>query len=145
MTAIFRAPDAADVRRLVVAAGLPADDLADQDLGHFLAAGRPGAVTGVVGLELYGDVALLRSLVVDPSRRGTGEGKALVAAAEQHAAAEGVKTMFLLTTTAAPFFARLGYVDADRQAAPDAIRRTREFSSLCPSTASFMVKPVTRA
>jgi amino-acid N-acetyltransferase len=96
-----------------------------------------------VGLELHGDVALLRSLVVEPAHRGSGDGVALVAAAEEHARHHGVRQIYLLTTTAAPFFARLGWRDADRDGAPDAIRRTREFSGLCPSTASFMVKAVT--
>lgn len=134
----FSQPNAADVRRLVGAADLPTDDLGEQDLAHFLGIGAP--CHGVVGLELHGDAALLRSLVVAQDRRGTGDGKVLVAAAEQHARENGVRRIYLLTTTAAPFFARLGWSDADRASAPDAIRATREFSSLCPSTASFMVK-----
>ena len=135
-------PSASEIRRLVTAASLPADDLDALDLDHFLAIGAPDAAAGVVGLEIYGDVALLRSLVVDPARRGHGDGKALVAAAERHAREHGVKRIFLLTTTAAPFFARLGYRDADRQVAPEPIQRTREFSSLCPSSASFMAKTI---
>ena len=72
--------------------------------------------------------------------RGAGCGKALVAPAESPARAAGVVELSLLPTTAERFFERLGYVRAAREDAPEAIRRTREFASLCPSTAAFMVK-----
>lgn len=93
-----------------------------------------------MGLELLGQEALLRSLVVEASHRGTGGGRTLVAAAEEHARAEGVRSVYLLTTTAAPFFERLGYSRVDRACAPATIQATREFISLCPATATFMVK-----
>ena len=139
---IFLAPSLEAVRELITASDLPAGDLESPGI-EFLAAGTRHAVNGVVGLEAYGDVGLLRSLAVRGERRGKGHGQALVAAIESHAARRGVRTLYLLTTTAAPFFARLGYQPADRAAAPDAIRKTREFSQLCPSTAAFMAKALT--
>jgi arsenate reductase len=81
---------------------------------------------------------LLRSLVVDAGRRGTGEGAALLRHAESQARARGVRTLYLLTTTAEPFFARHGYARAAREAAPPAIRATREFSGICPASSAFM-------
>jgi hypothetical protein len=36
--------------------------------------------------------------------------------------------------------ARLGYVRAAREDAPEAIRREREFAELCPSSSALMVK-----
>jgi amino-acid N-acetyltransferase len=138
MTTVFHQPSRATVEPLLRAAGLPTDDLDALDYAHFVAVGDADQPDGVVGIELHGDAALLRSLVVAPVKRGTGDGRALVAAIERHARAHGVRRMYLLTTTAAPFFARLGYRDTPRPDAPDAIRATREFSSLCPSTASFM-------
>jgi amino-acid N-acetyltransferase len=138
MTTVFHQPTRATVEPLLRAADLPTDDLDALDFAHFVAIGDPAQPDGVVGIELHGEAALLRSLVVAPVKRGTGDGRALVAAIEQHARAHGVRRMYLLTTTAAPFFARLGYRDTPRPGAPDAIRATREFSSLCPSTAAFM-------
>lgn len=140
MTQTYADPEREQVLRLAAAAGLPTADLAGVDLSHFLACGRRDRPDGVVGLEVYGAVALLRSLAVDQEQRGAGKGKALVEGAETHARAQGVREIYLLTTTAETFFRRLGYVPADRASAPPAIRDTPEFSSLCPSTAAFMVK-----
>jgi amino-acid N-acetyltransferase len=94
----------------------------------------------VVGLELLGATALLRSLAVDAGARGEGSGTALVEAAEGHAIREGVETVYLLTTTAERFFERLGYVRVAREKAPPEIRRTREFSEMCSETAVLMMK-----
>ena len=43
-------------------------------------------------------------------------------------------------TTAERFFEYLGYRRIGREETPKAIRNSREFSSLCPSTAIVMVK-----
>ena len=94
---------------------------------------------GIVGLELYGSCALLRS-AVSPRRRGEGIGEALLVHAEQAAAQRGVMELYLLTTTAERYFSRRGYDVVDRATAPDAITRTRQFSELCPSSSILMVK-----
>lgn len=140
MLSIFRHPSLAQVRRLTAAGELPTDDLGEADLAHFFGAGTADELLGVVGLELLGDTALLRSLAVAAEARGSGYGRALVAAAERHAAGLGVRSLYLLTTTAADFFARLGYRRVERESAPDGVRRTREFASLCPASAAFMLK-----
>src|SRR4051812_14865939 len=88
---------------------LPTTDLTEQHCEHFFLFGPPAAPTGLVGLELSGAVGLLRSLAVQQGNRGAGHGTALVRYAEDHARAYGVRDLFLLTTTAEAFFARLGY------------------------------------
>ena len=140
MPSVFRNPELHDVQRLVAGAGLPTEDLADVDLSHFFGCGSRERPSGVVGLEVFGGAALLRSLVVDPSERGTGGGRLLVAAAEEHARSQGVRSMYLLTTTAERFFEHLGFRRVDRDGAPAAIQATREFANLCPASAAFMVK-----
>lgn len=126
-------------------AGLPTADLSQVDLSHFFGCGAVDRPHGVVGLELLGTEALLRSLAVEADSRGAGSGRALVAAAEEHARELGVTSIYLLTTTAAEFFERLGYVRADRETAPPAVRRTREFGDLCPASAVFMAKQLSGA
>lgn len=121
-------------------AGLPIEDLEPSVLWGFLVARRVGEPVGAAGLECHGGVALLRSVVVDEPLRGTGLGKRLVAAAEKRARGLGINDLYLLTTTAPRFFASLGYVPADREDAPEAIRQTAQFSQLCPSSSAFMVK-----
>ena len=50
-----------------------------------------------------------------------------------------MRHLHLPTTTAAPFFRALGYADADRAEAPSAAT-SREFTSLCPASATYLVK-----
>jgi amino-acid N-acetyltransferase len=126
--------------RLLRDAGLPTEDLTEGHVEHFYFAGPAGQPTGLVGLEIFGDVALLRSLVVREQRRGTGEGQRLLAHAEEQARSKGVRSLYLLTTTAEPFFARRGYEHAPRDTAPAAIRASREFAGLCPASSAFMAK-----
>jgi amino-acid N-acetyltransferase len=124
--------------RLLEQAELPTADLTEAHCESFFFAGSPSQPTGLVGLEIFGDVALLRSLVVTPERRGTGEGSALLEHAENAARARGVRALYLLTTTAERFFAKHGYARAPREAAPPAIRATREFAGICPASSAFM-------
>jgi amino-acid N-acetyltransferase len=50
------------------------------------------------------------------------------------------RSLWLITTSAAEFFERLGYVKCDRAAVPTAISTTTEFSALCPANADVLVK-----
>ena len=125
---------------LLTAARLPTEDLTERHRGHFFYSGPASHPDGLVGLELLGDVALLRSLVVADGRRGTGMGSELLAHAEREARARGVKRLYLLTTTAEAFFGKRGYAPAARDAAPEAIKATREFAGICPASSAFMVK-----
>jgi amino-acid N-acetyltransferase len=138
--AISAAPEVSAAVALLAASQLPTQDLTDRHLEHFFFAGSREAPAGLVGLELFGDVALLRSLVVAESLRGNGAGAALVRHAEVYARARGVRCVYLLTITAEGFFARRGYIRDSREAAPVEIRNTREFSSLCPAGSAFMSK-----
>ena len=131
------------LRDLLGTVDLPVDDLDALDLAHCLRCGSEDDPQGVVGLELYGEHGLLRSLAVRPSSRGRGCGVALVEAAERHAATHGVRTLHLLTETAEGFFGSLGYRPAQRSEAPEAIRSTRQFSGLCPNSAAFLSKTLT--
>ena len=92
------------------------------------------------GVEVHGSAGLLRSVVVERSARGEGLGSAVCEHLESEALAEGVETLYLLTTTASGFFDDRGYVEVERSEAPEAIRGTTEFADLCPSTATCMRK-----
>jgi amino-acid N-acetyltransferase len=125
---------------LLEAASLPIADITDAHMHDFFYCGSASAPTGLVGLELHGEDALLRSLVVLPDRRSHGLGAALVEHAERHAKSRGARSIFLLTTTAEGFFERHGYRSIGREAAPAAIRHTREFADICPASSAFMFK-----
>ncbi len=131
--------------RLLEEAKLPTADLTAGHLEHFFGCGTQDAPRGVVGLEVHGDDALLRSLAVGLRARGRGCARALVARAERYAREHGVRRIYLLTTTAADFFARLGYKRVEREKAPGSIRATSEFSALCPVSSVLVLKELPMA
>jgi amino-acid N-acetyltransferase len=97
-----------------------------------------GAMVGVIGLQSCGDVGLLRSLAVDPAHRDHGIARALCDLAFEVARARDMRELWLLTTTAETYFARLGFTLVAREAAPAQVRATAQFASLCPATARVM-------
>lgn len=137
---IRQRPPHLSVVALLEAEGLPASDLTETHLEHFFFTGSDGAPSALVGLEIYGEAALLRSLVVSVAARNQGLGSVLLLHAEEYAAAHQVRALYLLTTTAEPYFAHRGYRRIDRSEAPPSIQSTREFAGLCPSRSAFMIK-----
>lgn len=134
--------DFAGVVRLLEASDLPTAGL-DRCLPDFLVAEESGRVVGAIGLEVYGDCALLRSAVVDAGRRGTGVGVDLVESLLRRAATRGVREVYLLTTTAEHFFPRFGFTRIPRSDVAPAVRASEEFRGACPDTAIAMCR-VTR-
>lgn len=128
------------VLSLLAAAGLTTGDLEGAAMGGFLVAAGDDGLVGVAGIEAFGTEGLLRSVAVAPAARGKGLGAALVAAAEAHAMLAGLRALYLLTTTAPEFFARLGYERVDRDEAPPGIAGSAEFARLCPASAACMRK-----
>ena len=136
----FIKPSEAGVKRLLNESQLISSDLTPEHLKHFFGLGTKEEPEGVVGLELFDSVALLRSLAVVSSRRRAGLGSKLVVHAEEYARNKGIKTLYLLTNTAESFFKHRGYQLTTRDDAPSAIRETKEFSEICPVSSAFMVK-----
>jgi len=137
---IFIQPLETSVKRLLNESRLISSDLTPEHLRYFFGLGTKEEPEGVVGLELFGTVGLLRSLAVVSSCRRTGLGSKLVAHAEDYARNKGIKSLYLLTNTAEAFFKRRGYKRTGRDDAPLAIRETKEFSEICPVSSAFMVK-----
>lgn len=129
-----------EVEALLTEAELPVSDLGNHRGLNLLGVRESGRLIGVVGIEVYGDVGLLRSLAVAPDHRRAGLGAGLVSSAETWAAERGVRTLYLLTTTAAEFFANRGYETVPRSEAPVAIAATAQFAGLCPASSTFMRK-----
>ncbi|AUV83911.1 GNAT family N-acetyltransferase [Salinigranum rubrum] len=127
------------VERLLARNDLPTADVRANP-GYFFVAFEGEQKVGVGGIERFPPDGLLRSVVVEESMRGRGAGAALCDRLEHEAASDGVDTLYLLTTTAADFFAARGYERVDRADAPASIRGTSQFESLCPDTATVMRK-----
>ncbi|URW75910.1 arsenic resistance N-acetyltransferase ArsN2 [Sphingomonas donggukensis] len=131
----------ADLATELEAAGLVVSDLADPDRRFFRFEDAAGVV-GYGGVEGLGADRLVRSLVVTANRRGQGLGAAMLAAIERAAADDGAASLYMLTTTAEPFFRGRGYETARRDDAPAAIASSAEFRTLCPASATFLCKRI---
>ena len=127
-------------REWLAGAGLPIDDLTPAHMQNFLVAMTATGPVGMIGLEQFGAIGLLRSLVVDPGKRSAGLGRKLVDALEGKAARDGIRELWLLTIDADAYFVARGYELRDRNDAPAVIRQTPEFSSLCPGDAFLLSK-----
>lgn len=117
---------------------LPTQDLDGDKLLYVLKQGERNI--GTAGLEIFDDCGLLRSVSILKEELGKGYGKFLNEAIEQYAKESGINCLYLLTTTAEHFFDKQGYCKIKREDAPEAIRLTTEFASLCPSSAVVMKK-----
>ena len=132
--------DFAAATSLLQAAGLPVTDLSADRLDDFLVASSGEGIVGIVGLEAHAGIGLLRSLVSHADAREAGLGRRLVAAIEARARGLGITELWLLTIDAQRYFENRGYTVQERSAAPDAIRGTAEFTTLCPADAVLMRK-----
>lgn len=132
-----RADSVPEIEALLTANDLPAADVAANPECFYLAV-DDGDVVGCGGLEVHGSAGLLRSMVVRQSVRGEGYGGAIASELAREARDAGLDELYLLTTTAAGFFAHRGYERVDRERAPDAIRATTQFTELCPASATCM-------
>lgn len=123
-------------------AGLPADDLAEPGRTFFAYRTLAGDLVGYGGYEALGGHALLRSIVVLPESRASALGRNLVALLLRRAFDDGARRAWVLTTSAAPFFEKVGFKTVARDDAPATVLATRQAASLCPSDASLLVRTI---
>jgi amino-acid N-acetyltransferase len=135
-----QAHDLAPARELLRRVALPEDGVVDH-FGNYLVVRDASRLVGLCGVEVCGDDGLLRSVAVDPDYRGEGIGSLLVAGAKELARKLALRDLYLLTTTAAPFFRRQGFEDWARDKAPAPVRETWEFRAGCPASSALMRCP----
>ncbi|MEJ2289109.1 MAG: GNAT family N-acetyltransferase [Deinococcales bacterium] len=125
------------ILRLLDAARLPKDGLEASHVHLFVAEGarKDGLPAGVVGFELVGDAALLRSLAVRHDERGRGLGIGLIRHAQRRAQAAGARTAYALSTTIPELLVRLGFTSASRAELPAAVLASPELKGACPASA----------
>jgi amino-acid N-acetyltransferase len=128
------------LKAALVRAGLPADDVGDPYLLAWRFETYEDVPVGFGCLEISGDDGILRAVVTLPPLRQIGLGAAMVDVLEAEVRARRCQAIYLLTTSEADFFARLGYAPCVLSDVPEAIRATRPFTALCPPTATLMVK-----
>jgi len=114
---------------LVRAVHLPPDGIAET-IAYFWVAREGERIVGTVGLEIYDDLALLRSLAVTPELQRTGLGRALTETVLSYLTARQFRAVYLLTTTAEAFFARHGFSLLARDEVPASVQQSVEFQGV---------------
>lgn len=119
---------------------LPTADISFETTKNFYGIYNKNILIAAIGIEYYYPTALLRSLVVDENERENGLGIELIKFIEDKCRRDNIEEIYLLTTTAEKYFLKYGYVKIERSEAPEKIKKTSQFSDLCPSSSAFMRK-----
>jgi N-acetylglutamate synthase-like GNAT family acetyltransferase len=125
------------VKALLLANKLPLDG-AQAHLDTYLLAVSNGEVVGSAGAEVYGHIALLRSVAVAPGLHKQGIGKLLLDRLIHEAQRRDIARLYLLTVTAPEYFAQFGFKRGKIDEAPQALKASAEFQGACPACAAFM-------
>lgn len=131
------AEDLPAVQLLLTSVKLPLEGV-EEHLADFLILSQEGELIGTVGLEMYGDKALLRSLAVTPQEQGKGYGIRLYQAIIRKAQEQKIAEIYLLTETAEKFFAARGFEKISRERVDERVKTSVEFQSACPASAACM-------
>ena len=129
--------DLKSITQLLESASLPTLGVAEH-VQHFLVAEQEDAVVGAIGLEVYGETALLRSAVIASSMQRVGIGGLLYTRVIEQARRLGIQRLILLTNTAEEYFARKGFKKIEQKRVTGPITTSVEFTGACPSHAACM-------
>ena len=125
------------IKALLLANKLPTDG-AQAHLNTYLLAVANGEVIGSAGAEVYGQIALLRSVAVAPGLHKQGIGTLLLDRLLLEARRRDIGRLYLLTVTAPEYFAQFGFKRGKIEDAPQALKASAEFQGACPACAAFM-------
>lgn len=142
ISGVARTADSNDfktVTTLLQSENLPIEDIV-RELPHFFVIEDGNNVIAVGGLEVYGNDGLVRSMIVDPNYRNRSLAAILLNKLQEYAAEQGITALYLITTTAREYFAKKGFKAIAREEVSSSLASSREFSTLCPSTATVMMR-----
>jgi N-acetylglutamate synthase-like GNAT family acetyltransferase len=127
-----------ELENALAGAGLPTADLSEPGRRFFRFRDGYGQPIGFIGWELAGETALLRSLVVLPTRRGEGWSRVMTDWALGQLDAAGIADVYAVTVTIETLARKLGFSTIARTQAPPEIQASRQLVSLCPASAVLM-------
>lgn len=128
-----------EIIHLLSSNALPISDLYEKNIELYVGLSN-GKIVATVGIEYYGDCALLRSLSVKEDYKNKRIGETLLQFINDTCQRRAIQSLYLLTTTAEHYFKRFGFDVIARNDTPYVIQETREFCSICPSSAIIMRK-----
>ena len=125
----FGQPDDIEgVNRLLTGYDIPPVEDTDQVETLVMRGDVAGQLSGTVSLQATGDSAFLFGLAVTPERRGEGLGWVLGDCVLRRSRTLGVRRVYLVTSSAADFFAgKLGFRPVDADAVDPSVRETTNF------------------
>lgn len=115
-------------KALLVECNVPTQGLEDQ-FQNFIIMRLNDQLIGMIGLEQYQQVGLLRSLAIRSNYQKKGLGAILVNALMEKVMDFQIKKLYLLTQTAEAFFTKQGFETIDHTNAPSVIQSTKEFTN----------------
>lgn len=97
----------------------------ERDIEHFTVIEHDGVIFACALLTPYPEAqtAEMAALTVSPQSQGTGDGEKILKRIEQRARAQGLKSIFVLTTRAMHWFIKRGFQVMDPDWLPDARKR----------------------
>lgn len=128
-----------DAKILLQSLQLPLDGVEDQ-FENFLLLFLNQELIGLIGLEIYGSIGLLRSLAVKTEYQGNKLGSLLTDRIIEKCKKLGIQSIYLLTETAKDFFLKKGFTILNRDEAPLILHQAKEFAYTCPESATLMKK-----
>jgi amino-acid N-acetyltransferase len=133
--------DKSQIRRVLSACGLP-NLYIHRHLKSFMVAKASKKVVGVIGVEVYGRVGLLRSLCVEQAYRGQGIARMLNEGILACAQMRKIDKLYLFTLSAEKFASKMGFHKIDKNRVPKIIRLTWQFRRLSPYPFVCMMKRI---
>ena len=97
----------------------------ERDIGHYTVIEHDGVIFGCAALYPYpeGRTAEMAALTVSPSVQGQGDGERILKRIEQRARAQGLDSIFVLTTRTMHWFIKRGFAPVDPDWLPEARKR----------------------
>lgn len=131
--------DLADIIKLLKNNNLPTVDIPDSSIQLYIGSYNDETI-GIIGIEIYEKIGLLRSLAVQDSFKKLNVGTKLINKLFDQKKQNNIKDVYLLTETAEDYFTKFNFDKVDRSNIPDIIMETSEYKDICPNSAVVMHK-----
>ena len=125
--------DSSDLAAFLARVDLTTVGLDDPASRIWLQLDADGRIEATTGFEIAGTDALIRSVAVHPSLRGTRLGTTLALFALDRAADAGATRAWLFSRRSGPFWLRLGFEPADRDELASALAETHQVKAFTAS------------
>jgi N-acetylglutamate synthase-like GNAT family acetyltransferase len=125
--------DAFELTEFLRSVDLTVSGIGEPDVRLWIDLDVDGRIVGSTGFELDGEDALLRSVAVHPSLRGSGRGTELARFALDGVAALGARRAWLFSRRSGPFWQNLGFELADITELAEALGSTHQVRAFAAS------------